>query len=269
MNAIPPLDPAAEARKARHLRHLEELAELGMAMARAVAKSALHPPEADDTPPPDPETPATAPPQPASRGNPGLVFARLAHSVRQTIALEARIASGGETPRRTPPPPPDPRRAVLQRAFRDAAGSGPNGAPGTSFRREADERIDDELAADPGGHLPLYDILATICDDLGITLDHSRLPDEVLDFSEIEPDPDAETDPDLPPPPSDLPGHGPTRPPGRPSRPAARPGPAVTPAGPARRAQPAPTSPRANSAASNGRRSPACSPTPTACTGSP
>ncbi|HEX4259930.1 MAG TPA: hypothetical protein VHY76_02420 [Acetobacteraceae bacterium] len=210
MNAIPPLDPAAEARKGRHLRQLEELAELGMAMARSVAKSALHPPPADDTAaddtaPPDPETPATAPPQPASRSNPGLVFARLAHSVRQTIALEARIAAGGETPRRTPPPPPDPRRAVLQRAFRDAAGSGPNGAPGTSFRREVDERIEDELAADPGGHLPLYDILAAICDDLGITLDHSRLPDEVLDFSEIEPDPDAETDPDLPPPASTSP----------------------------------------------------------------
>jgi hypothetical protein len=74
----------------------------------------------------------------------------------------------------------------------------------TGFRREAEERIDGELAADPEGQLPVQDILAEICSDLGISLDWSRVPDEVLDFSEIEP----EDAPGLPP------AADPSRPPG-------------------------------------------------------
>ncbi len=86
----------------------------------------------------------------------------------------------------------------------------------TGFRREAEERIEEQLAADPEGQLPVQDILAEICSDLGISLDWSRVPDEVLDFSAIEP----EDAPGLPPAPSDRPNlprppaADPSRPPG-------------------------------------------------------
>ncbi|HEX4262342.1 MAG TPA: hypothetical protein VHY76_14690 [Acetobacteraceae bacterium] len=182
MNALPPrpIDPEAEARRARHLRQLQELAELGMAMARTVAQASLEPP---------PEAAAAdtklAVPHPPGRSDPGLVFARLAYAVRQTIALEARIAAGldGSAPRRPPPPPPppDPRRALLRLALHDGARPGTDRATGTKFRREVEERIEDELADDPDGDLPFGDILGAICDDLGITLDLARQPDAVIE----------------------------------------------------------------------------------------
>ncbi len=224
MNAMPPrpIDPEAAARTARHLRHLEELAELGMAMARAVAGAALHPPPAPDAAAPPEATPA-APRAPHRKGDPGLVFARLALAVRQTIALEARIVAERDNPsgRRPPPPPPDPRRALLRRAFRDAADPGTGGAAdpstggaaATGFRREVDERIEEELAADPGGQIPIEDILDAICDDLGIDLDLSQVPDEVLGIADPEPaDPEQEP-PGSPGPPLHRPtAHGPDPP---------------------------------------------------------
>ncbi len=186
MNALPPrtLDPDAAARTARHLRQLEELAELGMAMARAVAAEALHPAPAAEAAPSEPATTPTR-----TRRDPGLTFARLAHSVRQTIALEARIAAERDnpSPRPTRPLPPDPRRSLLRGALYDAAGPGPQREAGRAaaggFRREIDERIDDELAVDPGGDIPVHEILAAICGDLGISLDYSRLPDALLDMT--------------------------------------------------------------------------------------
>ncbi|HEX4262559.1 MAG TPA: hypothetical protein VHY76_15790, partial [Acetobacteraceae bacterium] len=208
-------DPAE--RRARHLRQLEELAELGMEMARAVAEAALHPPPAAD--PAAPAAPAHTP----KRTDPGLVFARLAHSVRQTIALEARIAAGTET--RTfgrPPPPPDPRRALLREALHGAAEprSGPRSGPGradaSGFRREIDERIDDELAADPAGDIAIEDLLVIIARDLGVTLDYSRLSDAVIGMTdaepEPEPEPDPEPDPAAPAPPPGPAPHGPDPP---------------------------------------------------------
>jgi hypothetical protein len=234
MNAIPrTLDPDAAERTARHLRQLQELAELGMAMARAVAEEALHPAPAPEA---APSEPATAPTR--TRRDPGLGFARLAHSVRQTIALEARIAAERDNPSPRPsrPPPPDPRRSLLRGALY-AAAPGPHREAGRAtpggFRREIDERIEDELAADPGGDIPIHEILAAICGDLGITLDCSRLPDALLDMTDPMDDPADDPGDD----PVDDPGDDPADDPASPAPP-----PGLTPHGPASHA-PAPHGP--------------------------
>jgi hypothetical protein len=67
---------SADARTQRHLETLQELAELGMRMARAVTEQAVQQAEAGE--------PVV--------GDPGLVLSRIARSVRQTIALEAKLA---------------------------------------------------------------------------------------------------------------------------------------------------------------------------------
>jgi len=87
---------------------VRELGELGMALARAAAKQALlawrEPPGAAAEPPaseesaPDTQANETQTAEPAAgirpRPDHALVFARLSRAVRQTIALEARIAAG-------------------------------------------------------------------------------------------------------------------------------------------------------------------------------
>jgi len=82
---------AAQARAARQLAMLQELAEIGMQIARAVRDEALAlaAPADEDAPP-------------RSRfgnGDLGLVYSRVARAVRQTVALETRVAGEIETAR--------------------------------------------------------------------------------------------------------------------------------------------------------------------------
>jgi hypothetical protein len=179
MNAIPPSPPAQElpeARTVRHLAMLRELAEIGMALARAVGEQALQElaPQAGPLEAPQAARPATTP----SRAEPATTFARLARAVRQTIALEARIAAGGIPGARTPHalrPAPDARRQVIRRVLRQVAA-----ADGIPLDREIDERLGDELDADPDGAAPVEDVIAAICHDLGLPRGIARQPDEVL-----------------------------------------------------------------------------------------
>jgi hypothetical protein len=76
---------SAETLRAQQLAMLQELAEIGMQMARAVRDEALAPAE-----PADEDAP-----RPASRfgnGDLGLVYSRIARAVRQTLALQMRVA---------------------------------------------------------------------------------------------------------------------------------------------------------------------------------
>ncbi|HWK45846.1 MAG TPA: hypothetical protein VNT30_14085, partial [Stellaceae bacterium] len=77
-------------RTERHLRMLQRLAEIGMELAEAVGRQALEQAKAASEPA---GTPQKAGP------DLGLVFTRLSRAVRQTVALEARIAEGPLTPR--------------------------------------------------------------------------------------------------------------------------------------------------------------------------
>ncbi|HEX4260622.1 MAG TPA: hypothetical protein VHY76_05940, partial [Acetobacteraceae bacterium] len=172
MNAIPPAPSTDPERTARHLAMLRELAEIGMALARALGEQALAALEAPATP--DAAAPqAEATPQPSTaRTDPGLAFARVARAVRQCIALEARIAAGPLPARRgraAPQQAPNPRREHIRRVVRLAAEA--DGLSFTTVRGEIDERLDDELEADPDGDTPVEDIIFAIIRDFGLARD--------------------------------------------------------------------------------------------------
>jgi hypothetical protein len=166
--AATPTESPAE-RKARQLATLRRLGELTMGLAEAAAaKAAQHLAEPG---PPEPD---------GKQADPVLAFTRLSRAVRQTIALEIRVASDDVAPHR--PPPPDPRRPLLRRALHRAAAADP-GRPG--LKREIDARIEHELLADPEGDAPLGEVFATICDGLALPFDPSQLPDTLLGLEPI------------------------------------------------------------------------------------
>jgi len=218
---------------ARHLSMARELAELGMALVRAAATQALlawrEPPSAAAEPPTLGEsapnsTPADAAAQtqaaePAAGVRPrpdhALAFARLSRAVRQTIALEARIAAGdiasprrhrhlGEHPAGRRPFTLDGRRleqatdADLSRAF------------SLGLLRDIAERLDDDPEIEPEDIAAIAETLRGVCGDLGIGLDPSQEP---VGWRNVDPPVSASPDP-LPPEP---PGPGTI---GRPSDPA-------------------------------------------------
>lgn len=171
---------AAEARTARQLAMLQELAEIGMQMARAVRDEALAPgePASDE---------ASKPPSRFGTGDLGLVYSRIARAVRQTVALETRVAD-------------DSQKASVVRERRRiaavhwAAHERRNEIRGyvteaieaqAVERRFADhevERLLDDLddrleAGDVLGEAPVGELVARICADLGVIPDWSLWED--------------------------------------------------------------------------------------------
>jgi hypothetical protein len=177
---------------------LREMAELGMNMARVAAARALGDGPADTD-------------QPAA--DPSLAFARATRAVRQAIALEIRVAAeaaprhnpAGDLARSAPArlavPAPDPRRPALRQALHKLAAAEPERAARAQLRRHIDERIEEELLADPDGDLPLGEAFAAICDELGLNFDASTLSDEFLAIPPTPHPPDMvrhATEPSLP-----------------------------------------------------------------------
>jgi hypothetical protein len=183
-----PDDPEgrAAARTQRQLAMLQELAEIGMQMARAVRDEALARAEAADD-----EEDAPKPPSRFGGGDLSLVYSRIARAVRQTLALETRIADGIEKARF------EQRRAhvaAVRSAFQERqdeirdhvaeAIEAEAAEKGTSEREierlldDLDERLEvgdyDEILPD----LPIGDLVARICEDLGVTPDWSLWEDQ-------------------------------------------------------------------------------------------
>jgi hypothetical protein len=153
-----PTDPAVD-RTERHGRVLQELTDLGMHLARAVSAQAT---DAD----------------PATAHSLALDFARIARAVRQTVALEAKLAEDRQTTlaeraqRRDREAAEQARRrtsrieTLVERAI-DAEASG---AEADNLLEDLRERLEDadDLA---GFHdRPIPEIVALICKDLGVTL---------------------------------------------------------------------------------------------------
>jgi hypothetical protein len=150
-SSTPPADQA-EARTERHLRLLAELAELGMTLARTIVAQAEDGAE--------------------------LAFARLARAVRQTLALEAKLAEGGQLRReRQAREHKHQREAKVRRMVE------------TAIEADAHESDIDDLLYDLNEHLadlddtdfthrPLIEVVASICQDLGVTFDPHQWQDE-------------------------------------------------------------------------------------------
>ena len=203
LNAIAPCQPpeAAE-RTARHLRICAELADLAMRLARAAAARTLadwaepeappsaEPPLANAAESPmaktaePPANPAAAPRRSTATAShkptdPAVLFTRLAATVRDCIALEARLSAGigAAVAPRTRTLRADPRRTPVREAIGASLGNHPDRA---EFLREATTRLDEHIAADPGQAIDGADLLVDLCEELGIEINLARLPDKYL-----------------------------------------------------------------------------------------
>jgi hypothetical protein len=198
---------AAEARTERHLRMLEDLAEIGMDLARTVQRQAHEQAAAD-----------------LDAAALGLVFSRIARAVRQTVALEARLAEDRQaktaaqvarqsharaTRRRR-----DVRAVVEQTIEADAAESDLE-----DLLLDLEERLVDYDDTDFADR-PVGELVARICRDLGVTPDWSLWEDEdwAIEEAAARPrgSPYATRDPD--PGSGDLGGDPPDKPPPEPPR---------------------------------------------------
>jgi hypothetical protein len=156
---------AAEARTERHLRTLEDLAEIGMDLARTVQRQAHEQAAAD-----------------LDAAALGLVFSRIARAVRQTVALEARLAedrqaeTAAQLASRTQARATRRRRevrAVVEQAIEaDAAETDLE-----DLLLDLEERLVDYDDADFADR-PIGELVARICRDLGVAPDWSLWEDE-------------------------------------------------------------------------------------------
>ncbi|HEV7385973.1 MAG TPA: hypothetical protein VGN89_13920, partial [Phenylobacterium sp.] len=156
---------AAEARAERHLRLLEELAEIGMDLARTVQRQAHEQAAAD-----------------LDAAALGLVFSRIARAVRQTVALEARLAEdrqaktsaqiAGQTRARAARRQREVRAVVEQAIEADADESDVE-----NLLLDLEERLVDYDESDFSDR-PIGELVARICRDLGVTPDWSLWEDE-------------------------------------------------------------------------------------------
>lgn len=170
---------------------LAELAEIGMRLAREVERQAL----------------AADPPRDAlpdrgrsddigadrARADLGLVFARIARAVRQTVALEARLASDADVRAAIGTAAQASRAAAehkrtrqlkdqVRRLAEEAIGAEADGHEAENLRYDLDERLEDPAIEAELGCRPIGVIFAGICRDLGITPDLSHFTDSELGF---------------------------------------------------------------------------------------
>jgi hypothetical protein len=169
---------SVETLRAQQLAMLQELAEIGMQMARAVRDEALAPVEPAD------EDAPTKPPSRFGSGDLGLVYSRIARAVRQTLALQIRVAEDIEKVRVQG----EQRRVAAirwgmeerQREIRDYVAEAIEAEavelkkPEREVERlldDLDERIEAGDYDDSLDDAPIGDIVARICADLGVIPD--------------------------------------------------------------------------------------------------
>jgi hypothetical protein len=162
-------DPA-QARAERHQQVLQELAEIGMDLARDLRRRVLEP----------------APEEAASNADLGLIFSRIARAVRQTVALEARLAEedrkGGAGPgllgvsdrwrsaRR--------RRQVRKIVGEVIEAEADSDIEADRLFTDRDERLEDGDEEADFADRPIGELVARICCDLGVSVDWSLFEDE-------------------------------------------------------------------------------------------
>ena len=170
---------AAEVRQARQLGLLQELAEIGMQMARAVRDEAVAP-----APPPADAPGEPAPPSRFTGKDLGLQYSRIAKAVRQTLALETRIAEGlqigrAEEQRRQANVrqlelqhrQEDVREYVAEAVAADAERRGSSEQEVERLLADLDERLEDGEFDDRLADAPFPELIERICADLGVIVD--------------------------------------------------------------------------------------------------
>ena len=153
---------------------LQELAEIGMRLARALEAEALAPAE------------EPRPPSPFGGGDLGLMFTRIARAVRQTVALENRVAADRGTAQaqhaaqlaseaRTQL---SRRKDKLRRIVEQAIEAEAHGSEAEHLLIDLDERLDDTDDDADFADAPVGEQVARLCADLGVTPDWSLWEDQ-------------------------------------------------------------------------------------------
>jgi hypothetical protein len=145
------------------------MTDLTVLIARRTAQEALQDPQTPKTPGPDPRD----------------VFNRLTRTIRDNLALEARIAAGKipDAPREDPLPNPssDPRRQPISAFVHDAIeDSTLPKATRAALHDRVEPILEDVLASDPEITRVGGELAAAICGHLGIPYKTSRMADELL-----------------------------------------------------------------------------------------
>lgn len=164
MSSLDP--PNVPPHHARQLTMLRRMAELAMDLAEDSATQAK-----------------AADPNERRSTDHKLAFARSTQVVRDSIVLENRILEGGPATKQAAkrmPPAPDSRRTPLRQALYDMTRSETDRAARNQIRRMIDERVEEELRADPDHVRPLATPFMNICNELGLKVDVSQLSDEFL-----------------------------------------------------------------------------------------
>jgi hypothetical protein len=171
---LPSPNPEAAERRARHLRILAELADIGMELVQQVRLQALE----EDAP---------------GGADPVLAFTRLAKAVRQTVALEARVAAGGfdsvqpvSRASRSDPAARSRARQVKERVRRsveEAIAFEAEGDDTEDLLRDLHERLDDPAFEDEFDGQPIGIIVASICAALGVQANLKAFSDAELGFT--------------------------------------------------------------------------------------
>ena len=192
-------DPDAE-RAARHLRGLAELGEIGLELARALRRRVVEAVEAGAAlePAAVEAVPVAAPIAAAGfGGDVGLAFSRIARAVRQTFALEARMARDErvraedgwlEAERRRslieslrPPTRKETIRDAVELAIEADRDVGGNlyieERRAEALLADLDERLDEADEADLMDR-PIGEVVARTCADLGVAYDPDLWADE-------------------------------------------------------------------------------------------
>jgi hypothetical protein len=165
---------AAE-RRGRHLRILARLADIGMELVEHVRQQVFE----DDVPP--------------AGVDPVLAFARLAKAVRQTVALEAKVAAGGfDTPMPVVRGGAKPEgawrswdsksKAKVRQKVEEAIASDADATDTEDLLRDLNERLDDPEYGDEMSNRPIGMIVGLICGALGVKVDLGRYSDAELGF---------------------------------------------------------------------------------------
>lgn len=193
MAETPDIDP----RTARQLRALEELGEIGLDVARALRRQAIAVAEATDEPMGEAAVGEAAVDRPAvSRsaaarfgGDLALAFSRVSRAIRQTLALEHRLAEGerlaavehAAAERRrafiaglmAPSPRQAAVRAAVERVIAAGTLSDPDGGEQRAERLldDLDEWLDEADGDEDFEARPLAEVVAEICADIGAPFD--------------------------------------------------------------------------------------------------
>jgi hypothetical protein len=167
-------EPEAMERRARHLRILTELADIGMELVQHVRLQVL-----EEVVPPGVD--------------PVLAFATLAKAVRQTVALEAKVAADGfATSRPISRDAAKPAgawriwdgkmKARVRKKVEEAIASGAEDGETENLLRDLNERLDDPEYGDEMSDRPIGMVVAYICGALGVEVDLKHFSDAEMGF---------------------------------------------------------------------------------------